>query len=174
MNKRSLQKEKTRKLILETCRQLFLENGYVFCSTKALSDSAKVSQGSIFMHFQTKDNLLEEMIKEELSPLISSLDASLFTSMEIISLMGDHFDLLSRMAKDIAFLPVSIRALFLQVRTMVKDQLYDALQKKSKLDILSMLHRVELVFGLMFEDMIFEKKSEWVKRKKKYHMLLEK
>ncbi|WP_242917868.1 TetR/AcrR family transcriptional regulator [Pontibacter liquoris] len=50
--------------ILDAALRLFTENGVRATSTKSIAQEAESSEGLIFKHFVTKDNLLEEIIKK--------------------------------------------------------------------------------------------------------------
>ncbi|ARS35426.1 TetR/AcrR family transcriptional regulator [Pontibacter actiniarum] len=50
--------------ILDAASKLFTENGARATSTKSIAIEADTSEGLIFKHFGSKDNLLEEIIKK--------------------------------------------------------------------------------------------------------------
>lgn len=63
MNKRELQKEQTRKQLLEVSLELFAKNGYNGTSMDMIAKKAKVSKGLAYSHFKNKNALLFELVK---------------------------------------------------------------------------------------------------------------
>lgn len=56
--RREHQKQETRRLLLDTAYELFLEKGYDKTTIKELAERAGVAQGTIFKHFQDKTALI--------------------------------------------------------------------------------------------------------------------
>ena len=63
-NKRQLQKELTRKKLIETAFKLYGTNGILNTRTIDIAKEAKVSHGTIFAHFETQEELLNTVIEE--------------------------------------------------------------------------------------------------------------
>lgn len=61
---RQLQKEQTRKNIIEAAFIEFAKSGIISTKTSDISNAANVSHGTIFSHFPNKDILTEEVISE--------------------------------------------------------------------------------------------------------------
>ena len=90
MGKRDESKKNTRNRIIEATKKLFFENGLVRVSTKDISKMSGVAQGSIFLHFTTKDNLLHEVIVSEIQELykdVSKIDTSFTSDLFITSVV---------------------------------------------------------------------------------------
>ncbi|MBI9015274.1 MAG: TetR/AcrR family transcriptional regulator [Clostridiales bacterium] len=62
------QREIIRQDIIETSRQLFIEEGYSQTSTKKIAKKVGVAEGTIFNYFQTKSDILLEVITGEMDP----------------------------------------------------------------------------------------------------------
>lgn len=60
---RKEQKQKTRQRILDAALDLFIECGYYGTKTSLISKRARVSEGLLFYHFETKEQLLEVLIR---------------------------------------------------------------------------------------------------------------
>ncbi|MDD7794332.1 TetR/AcrR family transcriptional regulator [Clostridium sp. 'White wine YQ'] len=58
------QKLKTRNHIIEVALNQFAKDGLTLARTSDIAKVAEVSHGTIFSHFPTRDNLLEEVIEE--------------------------------------------------------------------------------------------------------------
>ena len=51
-----------KKQILEAAMQVFLEKGFLGATTKEIADAADIAEGTIYNYFQSKEDLLLEMI----------------------------------------------------------------------------------------------------------------
>ncbi|KXL51707.1 HTH-type transcriptional regulator AcrR [Anaerotignum neopropionicum] len=63
-SKRKIQKELTRKHILDTAIKKFGHNGFVKTRTLDIATAANISHGSLFAHFPTMDDLMTSAIEE--------------------------------------------------------------------------------------------------------------
>ena len=61
--RREYQKRETRRLLLDTAYDLFLEKGYEKTTIKKLAERAGVAQGTIFKHFPDKTALIVAAIE---------------------------------------------------------------------------------------------------------------
>ena len=64
-----------RQLILQAARRLFAERGYPRTSTRAIAESAGVTEVLLFRHFQSKADLFREAVAEPLEDLIHAFNA---------------------------------------------------------------------------------------------------
>lgn len=60
---RQAQKDKTRKLIIETAYALFSEKGIMNTRVSDIAQAAGLSHGAIFVHFQSLEALIEETVE---------------------------------------------------------------------------------------------------------------
>lgn len=72
-NKRNVQKELTRKKLIEVAIKLFGDNGILNTKTIDISKEAGVSHGTIFSHFKTQEELLDTVIEEVGDRIVSKL-----------------------------------------------------------------------------------------------------
>jgi AcrR family transcriptional regulator len=63
-SQRQKQKENTRKLIIDAALHQFAKYGLTASRTSDIANAAKVSHGTIFAHFPTRDILLDAVIEE--------------------------------------------------------------------------------------------------------------
>lgn len=61
---RKEQKEQTRELLLNTAVDQFAANGILATTTVDIAKAAGVAHGTIFVHFQTRDDLLNQVISD--------------------------------------------------------------------------------------------------------------
>ena len=174
MKKRSLQKEKTKQRIWSVTREIYLDQGYLKTSTKSISEKAKVSQGTVFLHFKTKEKLLKEIIVEELITLKEQLEFAELNLSSLFRLIEDHEEILSRVIKDYPHLPSSFQEIFDQLRSSLKDHLFDILKETSRQSILDLFAFIDLLLALLFEDLFYSRENILSTRKKKYKQLIQK
>jgi len=111
MGIRDIQKEVTRQNILENTKELLFKNGFIKVSTKEISRASNVSQGSIFLHFTSKDNLLLTIFTEGMQNIELQLKNNLDSNLpretflkDLLDVLGNHENLLSRIYKDYFYL----------------------------------------------------------------------
>lgn len=65
MSKREKQKEQSRKKLLESAAKCFAEKGFDGCSVADIAATAEMSQGNVYVHFASKEELFINMIQQE-------------------------------------------------------------------------------------------------------------
>ncbi|MDR3175588.1 MAG: TetR/AcrR family transcriptional regulator [Desulfovibrio sp.] len=65
MVKREEQKQNTREKLLAAAAQCFTEKGYSGCSIADIAQRAEIAQGTMYVHFKSKEELFKTMIEEE-------------------------------------------------------------------------------------------------------------
>ena len=73
----SLNKEKKRKIIREVATKLFAEKGFENTTTREISKAAKVSSSALYYYFDSKEELLYQILDETISTglkLITKID----------------------------------------------------------------------------------------------------
>ncbi|HWA62532.1 MAG TPA: TetR/AcrR family transcriptional regulator [Caulobacteraceae bacterium] len=71
MNQREAQKQATRRRVLDAARSLFNEIGYDEATVRAIADRAGVSVGSVFTTFNSKADILDQVMQDRLQALYS-------------------------------------------------------------------------------------------------------
>lgn len=61
-SRRYLRSRITRKLILDTAREVFLKKGYAKTTITSISEEAGVGYGTVYSHFKGKDDLLNKIV----------------------------------------------------------------------------------------------------------------
>ncbi len=90
MNIRQKQKEQTRANILQAAAICFAETGFTSCSMAQIAKQAKVSQGTLYVHFADKQALILSLIEQEYQTAIATYaalpkDVSLEEILEILA-----------------------------------------------------------------------------------------
>lgn len=95
MGIREENKKKTRVLIIEETKNVILDKGYIRLSTKDISNKTNVSQGTIFLHFKSKDNLLNYILVQLISDFISQLKTEVNVNSKREDFLSDVLKILS-------------------------------------------------------------------------------
>ncbi|GAA0905714.1 TetR/AcrR family transcriptional regulator [Virgisporangium aurantiacum] len=80
----------TRRQILTTARELFVDHGYAATSIKDITERVGVTKGSLYYHFSSKEEILHALV----SPLIEALEV--FTA-EVTAAGGLNAELVRRL-----------------------------------------------------------------------------
>jgi len=122
-SKRQLQKEQTRKKIMDTAFKIYSEKGFT-SSTSIIAKEAGIAHGSIFLHFPTLNDLLTCIIKEFANTLSLRLHHLSETNDNIEQLLDAHIDTLSeyeifytRLITEMVLLPEEARTAFAAIQT---------------------------------------------------------
>lgn len=90
--------KETKDIILEAALDVFSEKGYTSATTLEISKKAKVSEMTLFRHFQTKNNLFLVSIKQAMGESLIEdveLDVSMELSDFILHLLHEKMSLVS-------------------------------------------------------------------------------
>jgi AcrR family transcriptional regulator len=124
-SKRQLQKENTRKKIIETAYQVYSEQGFS-ATTAVIAKEAGVSHGTIFVHFSSLDELLCCLIQDFGDALGSEIHRLAETKDNIEELLKAHLDVLARHEKfyirliaERSLLPEDARLTFSNIQSIV-------------------------------------------------------
>jgi AcrR family transcriptional regulator len=135
MGIREERKRETRRVILESTKQLLLENGFVKVSTKEISKKAGVAQGSIFLHFSDKESLLNEIISTDIKKLHDELQNEVDSKSvretflgELIEVLSNNEDILSRVYKDYDYLSDKLQKNVDMIENLLKNMIFDNLR----------------------------------------------
>lgn len=142
MNNREETKQQTRENILYQTMLLLQEKGFVKISSREISETCKVSQGTIFLHFGTKNNLLHEILFSNMERLESTLNERCIPSetqdnfiKNFLNTLIDYEDILSRTYKDYFYLSESLQKQVLDLETIIKNKFFDNLKQNRSSNI---------------------------------------
>ncbi len=141
-NKRKLQKDATRKRILQTAYEVYSQEGFL-ATTNQIAKAAKLAHGSIFVHFPTvedlKASLLEQFRRDlnlelhELSVNNGSLEDFLYTH---INILMKHQSFYKRLITESNLLPQQVKYIYVSIQSTVSfhmGNLIEACQKEGKI-----------------------------------------
>lgn len=95
--------KETRKKLLDSAKQEFLDKGYMKASLRTICKNAGVTTGALYFFFQDKEDLLKQLVEEPLKGLISKVESHFSEEMSmesaVISIHDDSSDI--KAAKEI-------------------------------------------------------------------------
>lgn len=129
---------KTRRNILEKTQELLLQYGSLNTSTKMIADHSSISHGTLFLHFETKENLFNILLSSNVAKFEQSLKSECNVNDKPLILVGKMLDvialyenLLSRVYKDEAFLSDGFVKCIESYENLLKNILLDNYRKHS-------------------------------------------
>ena len=136
--KRSLQKAQTRERIISAAIKVYTEHGFS-APTTLIANEAKVSHGSIFVHFPTVEDLLIcllELFSKDMSAELHSLSES---GKKIAKLLDMHINTLikheafyKRLVTEAVYLPEEAKNTFIAIQSTVSIHFLQALEQEIK------------------------------------------
>jgi len=139
MGTRSEAKIKTREKIIDATMQLIQRRGFVKISSKEISNVCGVSQGSIFLHFKTKDGLLSTILSSNIESFEQSLidgciplDTQESFLKNYIDILSVYEDILSRIYKDYSYLENTLQKRIDGMEVLLKNLIFDNYKKNSR------------------------------------------
>lgn len=133
---RDEQKLETRKRIIDETTKLIQEKGFVKVSTKEISTVCELSQGTIFLHFGTKNELLQTILQSNLDYVRNDLTTMYSPDMsqelfirDLVNLFVNHENMLSRIYKDYSYLPDDLKKEVDDFDTQIKTLFFDNLKQ---------------------------------------------
>lgn len=113
---RQIQKEQTRKMILQIAREQYALNGIMATRTADIAKAAGVSHGTVFSHFATQEDLLNTVIEEFGMTISQRLHELASSNMELKEVLNSHLtglmefeDFYTRLVIEGRLLPQSAR-----------------------------------------------------------------
>lgn len=128
-------KRKTKTIIIEEAKHVLFEKGYIKISTKDISSRSKVSQGTIFLHFQSKENLLNYILTQLISDFNDEvkLSCDVHAKREVflqslLSVISIYEHVLSVVYKDYSYLSEEIKKSIDHTDSQLKSIFFDNLR----------------------------------------------
>jgi AcrR family transcriptional regulator len=136
MNKRKQAKKETREKLLTAAKEEFVENGLLNISTVDVAQRAGVAHGTVFFHFQNKENLLVKVLDRELLKITDELNLQLHGSHSFVDLLNTYLDFLEReeiffaiIARETPFYSPELRRMILGREAAIRHYFYQTLQQ---------------------------------------------
>jgi AcrR family transcriptional regulator len=149
---RKEQKERTRKLIVETAMAEFSTKGFAGTNTRDIAGSAEISHGSVFAHFQTREDLIMAVVSEfgervsQQMSLLPENPGSIRNVLERhLDVLGKHELFYSRLVTEGTLLPESAKSELARIQTIISSRLSQAVHKEHEAGLVK-----DLPFPMMF------------------------
>ena len=64
-----------RKKIIHAAFEVFARHGFAFATIDLIAEQANAAKGTVYLYFESKENLFEAMVVEKLTPVLDALNA---------------------------------------------------------------------------------------------------
>lgn len=136
-NKRNVQKELTRKKLIEVAIKLFGDNGILNTKTIDISKEAGVSHGTVFSHFKTQEELLDTVIEEVGDRIVSKLQDLIDVKGSLEEILKAHINGLiefekfyTRLIIERRLLPESASNIYIIIQSSISFHIGEVLKKE--------------------------------------------
>ncbi|MBP7733020.1 MAG: TetR/AcrR family transcriptional regulator [Caldisericia bacterium] len=136
---RKEQKERTRKLIVETAMAEFSTKGFAATNTRDIAATAGISHGSVFVHFPTRENLIMAVVSEfgqrvqrQMGQLVDNQDTIRSVLVSHLSIIGQHELFYTRLVTEGTLLPDCARSELARIQTIISSRLLQAVHSQSE------------------------------------------
>jgi AcrR family transcriptional regulator len=130
---RKEQKENTRAGLVSQAENLFAAQGIWNTTTADIAKSLKVSHGTLFVHFPTRDDLIKSVVDEFGERLSLALGQKLSSDLKLqallkahLSVLADFEDFYMRLISESQSLPAHIRSIFYSMNASLSYRFYHA------------------------------------------------
>jgi AcrR family transcriptional regulator len=130
---RKEQKEKTRAGLVGEAENLFAAKGISNTTTADIAKSLKVSHGTLFLHFPTRDDLIKAVVDEFGERLAATLGQKLSDDLKLkdmlkahLAVLADFEDFYMRLISESQSLPPHIRSIVYAMNASLSYRFYRA------------------------------------------------
>jgi len=138
MNKRELHKQQTRNLLLQTARECFVRDGFLQTPVSKISAQAQVAHGTLFAHFQSKDNLILQVIDLEMSEISAAIEELLIEAEEVGEILQQYLNLLAQkeafftvLAKETPFYSLDLRRKLIFRDSVIRSYFFQKISEQN-------------------------------------------
>ena len=136
-SQRQLQKEQTRKHLIETALLQFAIHGLTTTKTADIAKAAKVAHGTVFSHFATQEELINAVIKvfgERVAKRLHELAACHNSLKEVLSAhlkgISEFEAFYTRLVIENRLLPESARKAFITIQSSISFHINEAAEQE--------------------------------------------
>jgi AcrR family transcriptional regulator len=130
---RKEQKERTRAGLVAGAEALFSTKGISNTTTADLAKSLKLSHGTVFVHFPTREDLVKAVVDEFGERLSAALGQSLSKNLKLkellkahLSVLAEYEDIYMRLISESQSLPAHIRSIIYAINASLSYRFYRA------------------------------------------------
>jgi AcrR family transcriptional regulator len=136
---RAQQKEQTRRSIIRQTEEYFGSKGIGLTSTADIARALKISHGTIFLHFPTRDELVKTVIDEFGERLSESLRSRIGEMMPLGEMLKAHLAVIAdieglylQLISEIQNFPPSFRSILFAINASLSYRFFRAAEKEMK------------------------------------------
>ena len=136
---RAEQKEITRQRLIEAAMKLFAQKGILATTTADIAKAIKMSHGSVFLHFSTRDDLVKAVIDEFGKYLSIEFRAAFNNNHGLAQVLRAHLQVLqefedfySRLVIESPLLSLKVRGTLFTLQSGISHEIFIAAQKEVK------------------------------------------
>jgi TetR/AcrR family transcriptional regulator, acrEF/envCD operon repressor len=137
MNQRKQRKAETREHILTVAKRLFTERGALSTTTLDIAREAGVANGTVFLHFGSRDGLLTEVFERESKRLVREAHARRSESTPPVQVLREWLDALTAeedffgvILRELPFYPPQAQTSILSVQIVTCNLFYRSLESR--------------------------------------------
>ncbi|MBP1736417.1 MAG: transcriptional regulator [Oscillospiraceae bacterium] len=123
---RQMQKEQTKERLLETACQLFSKQGILNTRVADVAQAAGVSHGTIFLHFETQERLVTEVVERYCGGMAARLHELTCSCGDVREFLSAHLEgimefepFYTRLVIENRFLPLGARDAWITVQSAI-------------------------------------------------------
>ena len=135
MNKRQLQKQKTRQHLLKIAKSEFVKKGFLNTTTSEIADAAGIAHGTLFLHFKNKDALIVEILDRELEEINLAIQQMIVKAVDLeqlllqyLTLLQEEEDLFVVLARELPFYNEELRRKILFRDSIIRSHFHRAIK----------------------------------------------
>lgn len=136
---RKIQKERTHAGLVEHAKRLFSEKGISATTTADIAKALRVSHGTVFVHFSTREQLVQAVVEKFGEALSAELGARLSSHLTLKEMLQVHLAVLAefedfyvRIVAESQSLPPQIRSFIFAMNASLSYRFFRAAQQAMK------------------------------------------
>ena len=136
LNKRQLQKEQTKNQIIKAAYNVYAEKGFS-ATTSDIAKASKVSHGTVFVHFPTRDDLLICLLEDFDSEITTRMHELTEKSQHFSDILEAHLSALeeheafyTRLINENRLLPPDVRNTFIAIQSTIAFHMNKVMEKE--------------------------------------------
>ena len=141
MNKRQLQKKQTKGKIIRKAIELYNKAGFLKTSTSQIANYAEIAHGTLFLHFPSKEILMEEIMDIMMDDISNQMYQMVQEHQSLSELLETFFDLLEKkesffiiLYKELPFYSIEIQRKILFKESIMRNHFINTIQSQASLD----------------------------------------
>jgi len=159
MNKRQIQKQKTREHILKIAKSEFVKKGFLKTTTSEISEKAGIAHGTLFLHFKNKDALIVEILDIELEEINLAIQQMIAGAVDLEQLLLQYLNLLQEeeelfavLARELPFYNEELRRKILFRDSIIRGHFHRTIElgiKEKRYRKIDVTSAVMFLFGII-------------------------